>query len=573
MVKKSKKNKDINQRSFYFEDYLETNKRNKILKKSNNLQDRIYLLFFFFFSLILIFSIKISHISLGNKNIFNTEKQSTQFSLTRRDIVDRNGVIISRNVKTFHAAIDPKLVKDKKNFLIKLRLNFPDLPIDEIKERLNEKKYFRIKKRINQEEKDKFWSLGEKAIKFEPFEARMYTHGNLFSHIVGQVDYDNYGVSGIEKYFDKELKTLDQLNKPLKLTLDSNIQHIVNKELSEAIKTFDATGGGALLINVNNGDIISLVSLPNFDINLRTTIKDKKFINKITKGVYELGSIFKTFTIALALDQNLVDTNTIIENIPRKIKCSIHEITDIKEHPKNLTVEEILVRSSNVGSVVLAKKIGKKNFQEFIKKANLTKNPKIELEEVGSPHQVKWNRCKLETVSYGHGITTTPLQATALYAAISNGGKLINPSLIKDRKIETSKIIISKDTSNKMINLLRKVVTSKDGTASLADKNGFYVGGKTGTAESYGDKKNRINTFISVFPTNKPIYSLFVMLENPKINKNLIYNYRGIKTKAPYNTSGWNSVYVAGKIIERIGPILAINNEEFTNLNVAEKFN
>ena len=273
------------------------------------------------------------------------------------------------------------------------------------------------------------------------------------------------------------------------------------------------------------------------------------------------------------MDQNLVDTNTIIENIPRKIKCSIHEITDIKEHPKNLTVEEILVRSSNVGSVVLAKKIGKKNFQEFIKKANLTKNPKIELEEVGSPHQVKWNRCKLETVSYGHGITTTPLQATALYAAISNGGKLINPSLIKDRKIETSKIIISKDTSNKMINLLRKVVTSKDGTASLADKNGFYVGGKTGTAESYGDKKNRINTFISVFPTNKPIYSLFVMLENPKINKNLIYNYRGIKTKAPYNTSGWNSVYVAGKIIERIGPILAINNEEFTKLNVAEKFN
>ena len=573
MIKKSKKNKDINQRSFYFEDYLETNKRNKILKKSNNLQDRIYLLFFFFFSLILIFSIKISHISLGNKNFFNTEKQSAQFSLTRRDIVDRNGVIISRNVKTFHAAIDPKLVKDKKNFLIKLRLNFPDLPINEIKERLNEEKYFRIKKRINQEEKDKFWSLGEKAIKFEPFEARMYTHGNLFSHIVGQVDYDNYGVSGIEKYFDKELKSLDQLNKPLKLTLDSNIQHIVNRELSEAIKTFDATGGGALLINVNNGDIISLVSLPNFDINLRKTIKDKKFINKITKGVYELGSIFKTFTIALALDQNLVDTNTIIENIPRKIKCSIHEITDIKEHPKNLTVEEILVRSSNVGSVVLAKKIGEKNFQEFIKKTNLTKNPKIELEEVGSPHQVKWNRCKLETVSYGHGITTTPLQATALYAAISNGGKLINPSLIKDRKIETSKIIISKDTSNKMINLLRKVVTSKDGTASLADKNGFYVGGKTGTAESYGDKKNRINTFISVFPTNKPIYSLFVMLENPKINKNLIYNYRGIKTKAPYNTSGWNSVYVAGKIIERIGPILAINNEEFTKLNVAEKFN
>ena len=573
MVKRSKKNKIINQRSFYFEDYLETNKKNKILKKSNNLQDRIYLLFFFFFSLILIFSIKITYISLDGKNIFNIEKQVSHFSLERRDIVDRNGVIISRNVKTFHAAVDPKLIKDKQSFLIKLRINFPNLPINKIQKKINENKYFRIKKRINQDEKDKFRSLGEKAIRFEPFEARMYTHGNLFSHIIGQVDYDNYGISGVEKYFDKKLKDKELLKKPFKLTLDSNVQHIINKELGEAIKTFDATGGGAVLMDVNNGDIISLVSLPNFNINQRRTIKDKKFINKITKGVYELGSIFKTFTIALALEHKLVDTNTIIKDIPRKIRCSIHEITDIKEHPKNLTVEDILIRSSNVGSVVLAKKVGEKNFKEFIKKTKLTKNPEIELEEVGLPHQLKWNRCKLETVSYGHGITTTPLQVTALYAALVNGGQLVTPSLIKNRKIKTSHNIISKDTSKKLSNILRKVVTSKNGTASLADKNGYHVGGKTGTAEGYNDKKNRINSFISIFPTNKPNYTLFVMLENPKINRDLIYNYRGVKTKAPYNTSGWNSVYVAGKIIEKIGPILAINNEDFTDLYVVEKFN
>jgi len=237
MKKKLKKNRNINQTSFYFEDYLETNKKNKILKKGNNFQDRIYLLFFFFFSLILIFSIKITHISLNKKNIFNTQKQTSQFSLIRRDIVDRNGVIISRNINTFHAAVNPKLVKDKKNFLIKLRLNFPELRIDEIKKKLDGKKYFRIKKRIDQIEKDKFWSLGEKAIKFEPFQARMYTHGNLFSHIVGQVDYDNYGISGIEKYFDRELKNKNQLFQPLKLTLDSNIQYIINQELNEAIKT------------------------------------------------------------------------------------------------------------------------------------------------------------------------------------------------------------------------------------------------------------------------------------------------------------------------------------------------
>ena len=175
MKKKSKKNKNSNQTSFYFEDYIETNKKNKILNKTNNFQDRIYLLFFFFFSLILIFSIKIIHISLDKKNNFSLEQKKSNFSLLRRDIVDRNDVIISRNIDTYHVSINPNQVKDKKNFLIKLRLSFPDLPINEIKEKLNGKKYFRLKKRIDQVEKRKFWALGEKAIKFEPFQARMYT--------------------------------------------------------------------------------------------------------------------------------------------------------------------------------------------------------------------------------------------------------------------------------------------------------------------------------------------------------------------------------------------------------------
>ncbi len=573
MKRKLKINKNINQRSFYFEDYFETNKKNKILKKTNNFQDRIYLLFFFFFSLVLIFAIKITHISLDEKESFSFEKENSNFSLARRDIEDRNGVIISRNINTFHAAIDPRLVKDKKNFLLKLQINFPNLPIDEVKKKLNKNKYFRIKKRITQKEKNKFWALGEKAIKFEPFQARMYTHGNLFSHIIGQVDYDNYGISGIEKYFDKDLKKKNMMDQPLKLTLDSNIQHIINKDLNEALKTFNATGAGALLMDVNSGDIISLVSLPNFDINQRSTIKDKKYINKITKGVYELGSIFKTFTVALALEHKLVDSQTIIKNIPKKIKCSIHEITDMKEHPKNLSVEEILVRSSNVGSVVLAKKIGEAKYKDFITKTKLIKNPQIELEELGTPHKLKWNKCKLETISFGHGITTTPLQATALYAAMVNGGQLITPSIVKDREKTYSDKIISNETSYQLRDILRKVVSSNIGTASLADMHGYYVGGKTGTAESYGEQKNRINTFISIFPTNKPNYTLFVMLENPKINKDLIYDYRGVKTKAPYNTSGWNSVYVAGKIIEKIGPILAINNEEFIDQNVVKKFN
>jgi cell division protein FtsI (penicillin-binding protein 3) len=573
-MKKKKKIRDINQASFYFEDYLETNKKNKFSKKTDNFQDRIYLLFFFFISLILVFGIKITLLSLSKTPIFNQEKTTSKFNILRRDIVDRNGVLISRNINSSHAVIIPKLVKNKKNFLIKLKLNFPELPINAIKEKLNKDKYFYLKKRIDQFERDKLWALGEKGLKFETFQARMYTHGNLFNHdIVGQVDYDNYGISGVEKYFDRELKNKKLLKEPLKLTLDTNIQYIISKELDKAIETFKATGGGALLMEVNSGDILSLVSLPNFNINKRITVKDKKFTNKITKGVYELGSIFKTFTIALAIENKLVTSETIIKNIPRSIECSVHKISDMKDHPKNLSVEDILIRSSNVGSVILAQKIGEKKFREFIEDTRLIKSPELELEEVGVPHHVKWDKCKLETVSFGHGITTTPVQAASIYAAISNGGKLIKPSLIKSRKNKNIKTLISAETSKTINGILRKVVSSEKGTAHLADQDGYYVGGKTGTAEGYVNKKDKINTFISIFPSTSPKYTLLVMLENPQINEDLIYNYRGVKTKAPYNTSGWNSVYVAGKIIEKIGPILAINNEEFTKEYVAEKFN
>jgi cell division protein FtsI (penicillin-binding protein 3) len=573
-MKKRKKIKNINQTSFFFEDYLETNKKNKYLKKADNFQDRIYLLFFFFLSLILIFSIKIIHLSLSNTTSFHQVVPPSQYTLTRRDIVDRNDILISRNVNSSHVAVIPKLVKNKKNFIINLRLNFPELPIHQIENKLDKGKYFYLKKRIDQSEKEKFWALGEKGIKFESFQARMYTHGNLFNHdIVGQVDYDNYGISGIEKYFDRELKNKKLLKDPLKLTLDTNIQYLISKELDEAITTFKATGGGAILMDVNNGDILSLVSLPNFNINKRLTITDKKYTNKMTKGVYELGSIFKTFTVALALENNLVKPETIIKDIPKSLKCSIHKISDMKEHPKNLSVEEILIRSSNVGSVILAKKIGNQKFKEFIENTELIKSPELEIEEVGVPHKIKWDKCKLETVSFGHGITTTPVQAASVYAAIANGGKLIKPSFIKNRQNKVIKKIISTETSKTMSGILRKVVSNEEGTAHLADKDGYYVGGKTGTAESYGNAKNRVNTFISVFPTNKPKYTLLVMLENPQINKDLIYNYRGIKTKASYNTSGWNSVYVAGKIIKKIGPILAINNNEFTNQYVVKKLN
>ena len=575
MKKKHKKNKTLNsnQTSFYFEDYLETNQKTKKVESSNFSQDRIYLLFFLFFSLVVIFSIKITLISLTKPEIFKNKNNFSNFTLLRRDVVDRNGVLISRNVKSYHAAVNPNLIKNKANFLIKIRLNFPELSIKEVKKKLNQGRYFYLKKRLDQNDKKKLWSFGEKGIIFEPFQSRIYTHGNLYSHILGQVDYDNFGVSGVEKYFDKKLKNKKLINIPLQLTVDTNIQYIVDEELNKALKSFDASGGGALLMNVNNGEVLSLVSLPNFNINKRQNITDKKYINKITKGVYELGSIFKTFTIALALEKNLVLPETIIKNIPRRIKCSIHEISDVKQFPKDLSVEDILIRSSNIGALMLAQKIGEKDYKSFINATNLLSDSSLQLEEIGSPLSFNWDKCKLETISYGHGITVTPLQATATYAALSNGGNIIKPTLINQIKDKNTKKIVSSETSDKINKILRKVVTDKEGTASLADIFGYDVGGKTGTSQMYRNKNENLNTFISIFPSKSPKYALLVMLENPKVAKDLIYNYRGMKIKGTRNEAGWNSVYTAGKIIEKIGPILAIKSEEFYKKYVAEKSN
>ncbi len=575
MKKKLKRNKyfNENQKSFYFEDYLETNQNKKKYENTNISQDRIYILFFFFFCLVAIFSIKITIVSFKKLEIQNYNKP-TQFVVLRRDIVDRNDILLSRNVKSFHAAINPKLVKDKEKLLLKLRLNFPDLHIKKVKDELANGKYFYLKRGLNQNDKEILWALGEKGIIFEPFQSRIYTHANLYSHVLGQIDYDNYGISGAEKYFDKQLKNNELIQKPLKLTLYTNIQFIVNDELNKALTTFRASGGAALLMNSRNGEVLSLVSLPNFNINMRENIVDKNYINKITKGVYELGSIFKTFTVALALEKKLVSPDTIIKNIPQSIKCSIHEIADIKKHPKDLSVADILIRSSNVGSTRLAKKIGQEEYKEFFKKTNLLNMSKLELEEIGSPFKLKWNnKCTLETISYGHGISVTPLQAAATYAALTNGGNLVKPTILKKNEYKIDKKIVSNETSNQINSILRDVVSGKNGTASLADIYGYNVGGKTGTSENYQNKKINMNTFISAFPMDEPKYVLLVMLENPQPAPDLIYNYRGVKTKVNRNEAGWNSVYVAGKIIEKIGPILAIKNKEFYNNYVAKKSN
>ncbi len=572
--KKTKKNFNANQQSFFFEDYLSTNQNFDKQKNNTINDDRVYLLFFSFFSLIFIFSLKIIFISVQNYSLPETEMHTNNFAPLRGDIVDRNGILLSRNITAYHAAVKPNLIKDKKKFIVKVKLAFPDVDSKKLVKNLNKKKYFYLKKRLTDSQKEKLWKLGEKGIIFEPFQTRVYPHADLYSHIIGQTDYDNYGISGVENYYDNYLSNKKNFNKPLKLSLDTNLQFLIKQELEDALKIFRAKGAASLLMDAENGEVLSLVSLPDFNINKRADVRNIDYMNKITKGVFELGSIFKTFTIALALEEEIVDANTIINNIQKKISCSVHKISDIKEFPKSMSVEEILIQSSNVGTVKIARKIGEEKYKNFLKELNLLNSPKFELDEIGVPIPFNWNKCKLETVSFGHGITTTPLQAAAAYASLINGGKLILPTLEKNKNNKVKfKRIVSEETSKKIKNILRKVVTDEKGTASLANIYGYNVSGKTGTSQYYDNENKNINTFISFFTVSKKNYIVLVMLDDPKIARDLTYNYRGMKIKGTRNEAGWNTVYSTGKIIEKIGPILAINNKQVPYQHVVKKTN
>jgi len=567
---KSKK-KFSKQKSFFFKDYLETENLFGALadKSIKIIPSRVSFLFYIFLSLILIFSIKIIYLSLFPEKNLSVEKINKNFLKKRADIIDRNGVILARNVDIYSAGIRPKLTKDKKKLLINLRLIFPNLDTQSMKKKLNNNNFFYIKKRLTEEEKTKLWLLGDKSIAFEKKQIRIYPQQDLLSHVLGQIDDNNNGISGLEKFFDQRLKSKKNINSSLKLTIDSNLQYIIKKELKNAKNNFKQIGSAAFLMNVNNGEILSMVSLPDYDLNKRQSITEDVYTNKITKGVYELGSVFKTFTLAAGLENQVIKRDTIFEDLEDKIFCAGRKITEHDKLPKNLSAEQILIRSSNIGSIRIAQRIGIENYRNFLNSLDLFKKIKFDLEEIGTPLPFRWGKCKLATASFGHGITTTPIQLANAYAVISNGGFKTKPTILYEDtnlyKKKKKKQIISSKTSSIINSILRKVVENKEGTANFANIEGYEVGGKTGTALKsingvYSNKK--INTFVSVFPASKPKYVLLVILDEPKSAPNYVYEFpNGHKHKGEMrNTSGWNTVVVAGKIIKKIGPILAINN-------------
>ena len=529
--------------------------------------NRVAFIFFVFFIITIIYSIHLVHLGSRKSDLQINNKLKSTSKLHRADIVDRNGDYLAKTVSSIDVGINPIEIIDKKKLLLNLGYIFPKKNYEFIKSQIKKNKFFWFEKKISEENYEKIMMIGDKSLKPEEKLTRVYPQKNLFSHIIGQIDDDNFGISGLEKSLDNQLKN----NKdPIKLTLDKNIQFLIREELLKYNEIFRTSGSAAILMDVNNGEVLSLVSLPDFDPNKRIDISDLKYINRVSKGVYELGSVFKTFTLAAALNENTLDTNTEFIGLKKTIKCGKNTISEYDDNiPSNLSAEQILIRSGNIGSVRIAQTVGLEKFKEFINKLNLINSIQFDIEEVGVPVSFKWGKCKLATVSYGHGITTTILQLANAYSIIVNGGYKIEPTLIKKEIFLKRKKILKKDVSKKINDILRKIVTTKEGTASLANVEGYEVGGKTGTAQKsimgeYSRKK--INTFASIFPTSNPRYTLIVMLDEPKINSEYIYNYRdgsGIKFKGtPYNTAGWTSVEVAGQIIEKIGPILATKYNE-----------
>ncbi len=524
--------------------------------------NRIAFIFFVFFIVCIIYSIKVFYLGSLNSKI-KIEKNSLVKKNYRNDIIDNDEDFIAKAINTQTVGINPNLIIDEKKLLINLQLIFPEKDFDKIKKKIKKNKYFRLQRELSQSQVDKLRLLGDNSIKFEEQITRLYPQKNLFSHLIGQIDDNNNGISGIEKFFDYELKTE---NHPLKLTLDKDIQFLIRKELINFQSVFKNIGSASILMNVNNGEILSMVSLPDFDLNQRQVIKDENYINRATKGVYELGSVFKTFTVAAGLNEGLIDTETEFIDLEKKLKCGKSIIREYDDKiPSDLTVEQILIRSGNIGSVRIGQKLEIHRLKSFLDKIGVLNKIDFDFEEVGKPISFNWGKCKLATVSFGHGITTTPLQLAKGYAIISNGGYEIKPTLIKKKNFEKKnrKRILKKGVSEKINQILRKIVTTQEGTAGLANIPGYEVGGKTGTAQKTkvgGYSKAKVNTFVAIFPTSKPKYVLVVLLDEPKISKEYIYNYRNKKGSykgTPFNTAGWTSVEVAGKIIEKIGPILA----------------
>ena len=550
-----KKNKQLN---LYFSEQPELTK-----KRNDDGRNNIIISFFIIFFLII--CLRLVFLGFERKTFVGTKNYEGLF-YERRDVVDNQGSILAKNISTFDLVLRKNKVKNFDNVLLKVKLNFPKVNINYIKLNYKDKNTLVLKKNLSPSDYNKITNLGEPSLELFKREIRIYPHKNLFAHILGKIDSDNYGISGIEMYMDDQLRDKSKVNIPVQLSLNTNIQYSIHEELMKGVKDFSAIGAAAILMDANTGKIISMVSLPDADNNLRNSNQLKNNLSRATKGLYELGSVFKTFAIASAIENKVISKDMIFSNLRNRVYCGKFPIDEYRwdKSKKELTVQQILVKSSNIGTIEIVKKNGLENQQNFLENLEIFDMPRLEIPELSKSKKNRWGKCNTLTSAYGHGVSTTLLQLTRAYAAIVNGGVLLDSSILLNKKLN-KKRVISKETSVIMNQMLRANVDKKNktsGSGRKADIVGYDVLGKTGTAQKPSKKekgysKEILNVFASAFPSKKPKYVLTVLIDEPKGAPQIWKHSR--------REAGWNAVYIAGKIIQKIGPSLAINDLDLLN--------
>ncbi|MBR1230441.1 penicillin-binding protein 2 [Bradyrhizobium sp. AUGA SZCCT0182] len=480
----------------------------------------------------------------------------------RPDIVDRNGEILATDVKSPSLFGEPRRIIDKDEAIELLTATLPDLDTTEVRERLSSRKGFVwLKREITSKQQQAIHRLGIPGIGFLRENKRVYPTGASVAHLIGLVNIDNQGIAGMEKWLDNNgLADLhragfatDRLQRPVELSIDLRVEHALRDELMKAKEKYKAKAASGLVSNVRTGEIVALVSLPDFDPNNPKEAHDPDRINRLTTGVFEMGSTFKALTLAMALDSGKANLNTLYDGrgAMKYGKFTIHDT-----HPvgRSITLSEVFTFSSNVGAAKIALGQGVEAHKAFLKKLGQLDRLRTELPESTSPIVPKrWGELNTITIAFGHGMAVAPLQAVMGINAVVNGGYLIPPTFLKRSEEEAKAIgkkVLKTETSDKMRYLMR--LNAEIGTAKKADVKGYYIGGKTGTSEKVVNgrysKKQVLNSFTAIFPADNPQYQLLIMLDEPK----------ALPETHGFITSGWNTVPTGGKVIARIGPLLGV---------------
>ncbi|MBY6118555.1 peptidoglycan D,D-transpeptidase FtsI family protein [Mameliella alba] len=494
---------------------------------------------------------------------------------SRADIVDRHGRVLATNMSTHSLYAHPQQMIDPLRAAEELARIFPEMEAEALARRFTDpkRKFLWVKQKLSPEQMQAVHDIGEPGLLFGPREMRLYPNGAIASHVLGGARFGRQGVAsaevvgtaGIEKYLDEELRDPAREGAPLALSIDLSVQAATEEVLDAGMKMLNARGAASVLMDVHTGEVIAIASLPDFDPNDRPRPPvegqpdDSPLFNRAVQGLYELGSTFKILTVAQALQMGLVHPETMIDTSPP------YEVLGFKVGEFNgknygtISVTDVIAQSSNRGTAKIVMMIGRGRQQEFYRNLGMFEPPQLEIVEAKGAKPLvpsRWTDLSAVTISYGHGISVSPLHLAAAYAMIGNGGHIVEPTLLKRDRPRVGDKLLRDDVAEASLRMLRKVVIGEKGTATFAEVPGYRVGGKTGTAEkpkkTGGYHKDKvIATFAALFPTDAPRYALVVMLDEP-------VETTGSK---PRRTAGWTAVPVAAEMIARIAPLLGLPPE------------